>query len=147
MPPVVLTTLKFLFIALLYLFIARAVRVIYLDLVGQRARGNQQRPRSRPGRGTPKAVLVTEPDVPPRTVPLGEGITIGRADDCEVTLQDTYISTHHARLFQRDGQWFVEDLGSTNGTYLDRVKVTAPSPVAVGDEIKVGKTSIQVRRS
>lgn len=147
MPPVVLTTLKFLFIALLYLFIARGVRVIYLDLVGQRARSGQPRQRSRPGRGTPKVVLVTEANAAARTVPLGDGITIGRADDCAVKLEDTYISTHHARLFTKDGQWFVEDLGSTNGTYLDRVKVTAPAPVAVGDVVKVGKTSIEVRRS
>lgn len=147
MPPVVLTTLKFLFIALLYLFIARGVRVIYLDLVGQRSRSSQPRQRTRPGRGTPRAVLVTESNAPPRTVPLNEGITIGRGDDCEVKLEDTYISTHHARLFSKDGQWFVEDLGSTNGTYLNRVKVTAPMPVAVGDDVRVGKTSIEVRRS
>ena len=149
MPPVVLTTLKFLFIALLYLFIARGIRVIYLDLVGQRARQgtSTSRPRTRPGRGTPKSVLVTESNKEPRTVPLTGEVGIGRADDCAVQLDDTYISTNHARLFSKEGQWFVEDLGSTNGTYLNRVKVTAPSPIAVGDEVRVGKTTIEVRRS
>jgi pSer/pThr/pTyr-binding forkhead associated (FHA) protein len=52
----------------------------------------------------------------------------------------------HARLYAKDGAWFVEDLGSTNGTYLNRMKVTAPSPIAPGDQVRVGKTVLEVRR-
>jgi hypothetical protein len=149
-PPIVLTTLKYLFLALLYLFIARAVRVVYLDLVGQRVpkpRGARKRQAAPRRRGTPKAVVVTESDKPVRTFPLDTELTFGRADSCGVQLDDTYVSTLHARMFSKDGTWFVEDLGSTNGTYLNRMKVTSPSPIAVGDEIRVGKTIAEVRRS
>lgn len=150
MPPIVITTLKFLFIALLYLFIARAVRVIYLDLVGPRVARTKQQRRTQPQgrrRGTPRSIAVHEPEKPTRTFTLTDEITFGRGDGCDVSLDDTYCSTRHARLFQRDGSWFVEDLGSTNGTYLNRVKVTAPSPIAVGDEVRVGKTIVEIRKT
>ena len=150
MPPIVLTTLKYLFLALLYLFIARAVRVVYLDLVGQRVpkpRGTRKRQAPARRRGVPRSVVVTETDKPVRTFPLDNELTFGRADNCGVQLDDTYVSTLHARLFSKDGTWFVEDLGSTNGTYLNRVKVTSPSPITVGDEVRVGKTIVEVRRS
>lgn len=148
MPPVVLTTLKWLFLALLYLFIARAVRVIYLDLVGPKV-PRQRTPGSKPRRrGTPRSVAVAEPEQPLKTFPLSEELVIGREEgQCGVVLKkDTYVSQVHARLYAKDGTWFVEDLGSTNGTYLNRVKVTAPSPITVGDEVRVGKTRIEVRR-
>jgi pSer/pThr/pTyr-binding forkhead associated (FHA) protein len=147
MPPVVLTTLKFLFLALLYLFIARAIRIIHLDLVGQRVpRAKGQRKRA-PRRGHPKSITVAEPDKPVKVVQLDDEVTFGRGEACRVPLDDTYVSTMHARLFSKDGTWFVEDLGSTNGTYLNRVKVTAPAPIGVGDEVRVGKTIVEVKRS
>lgn len=146
MPPVVLTTLKFLFIALLYLFVARTVRIIYLDLVGPRVPRTKAQRKRTPRRGTPKSVEVAEPDKPVRTFALDEELTFGRGENCHVRLDDTYVSTLHARLFAKDGLWFVEDMGSTNGAYLNRVKVTAPTPVAVGDEVRVGKTMISVKR-
>ncbi|MDQ1727037.1 MAG: hypothetical protein QOK14_1082, partial [Frankiaceae bacterium] len=75
-----------------------------------------------------------------------DAVTIGRADDSTLVLDDTYASTRHARLVQRDGQWYVEDLGSTNGTYLDRTRVTGPMPVPVGVPIRIGKTALELRR-
>jgi len=149
-PTIVLTTLKYLFLALLYLFIARAVRVVYLDLVGPRVpKPRDGRARQAPARrrGSPRSIVVTEQDKPVRTFPLDDEITFGRSESCRVQLDDTYVSTLHARMFSKDGTWFVEDLGSTNGTYLNRVKVTSPSPIAVGDEIRVGKTIAEIRRS
>lgn len=146
MPPIVLTTLKFFFIALLYLFIARAVRVIHLDLVGARV-PKPKAPRRGARRGTPRTIEVAEPDKPARTLALKDDeVTFGRATTCTVPLDDTYVSALHARLFSKDGQWFVEDMGSTNGTYLNRVKVTNPSPLSVGDQVRVGKTMVDVRR-
>jgi pSer/pThr/pTyr-binding forkhead associated (FHA) protein len=151
-PPLVLTILKFLFLALLYLFIARAVRVIYLDIAGTRVpraqapAASQPAPRRKP-RARPRSLVVTEGDEPARTYPMEEEpISIGRADACKVILGDTYVSQVHARVFPKDGEWFVEDLGSTNGTYLNRVKVSAPSQVGVGDEIRIGKTTLEVQR-
>jgi pSer/pThr/pTyr-binding forkhead associated (FHA) protein len=150
-PPLVLTILKVVFLALLYLFIARAVRVIYLDLVGPRVpRASAQQsvpatPRKR--RGQPKTLVVTDAEGTSRTYPLAqEPLAIGRADGCQVVLGDTYASQMHARVFPKDGNWFVEDLGSTNGTYLNRAKVTAPAEVGAGDEIRIGKTTLELRR-
>jgi len=149
LPPIVLTILKFLFLALLYLFIARAVRIVYLDLVGSRApkAGGTQAKSSGKRRGHPRQIAVNEPEKPERQLPLDDAdVTFGRTEACTVPLDDTYVSTLHARLFSKDGTWFVEDLGSTNGTYLNRIKVTSPSPLAVGDEVRVGKTVVEIRR-
>ena len=148
-PPLIVTTLKYLFIALLYLFIARAIRVIYLDLVGPRVSRSSQAQRRQPTRrrGTPKLISVTEPDAPMRTYQLEGELVFGRTEDCDIALADTYVSTKHARIFDKEGTWFVEDIGSTNGTYLNRVKVSAPAPLAVGDEIRVGKTIVEVRKT
>ena len=73
-------------------------------------------------------------------------ITLGRANDATLVLNDDYASSRHARIFPQDGQWIVEDLGSTNGTYLDRQKVTRPMPVPVGVPIRIGKTVLELRR-
>ena len=73
-------------------------------------------------------------------------ITIGRANDTTLVLSDDYASSRHARLFPQDGQWLVEDLGSTNGTYLDRSKVTRPTPVPSGVPIRIGKTVLELRK-
>ena len=77
---------------------------------------------------------------------VDQQITMGRANDATLVLNDDYASTHHARIFPQDGQWIVEDLGSTNGTYLDRQKVTRPTPVPVGVPIRIGKTVLELRR-
>jgi pSer/pThr/pTyr-binding forkhead associated (FHA) protein len=75
-----------------------------------------------------------------------EPITIGRADDSTITLIDDYVSTRHARLVLQDGTWLIEDLGSTNGTYLDRQRVTALTPVTAGVPIRIGKTVLELRK-
>ena len=79
-----------------------------------------------------------------RPFPLGEEITLGRAAGCQVTIDDTYASQLHARVFQREGQVFVEDLGSTNGTYLNRRKVTGPMVVSRGDRLQIGNTVLEL---
>ena len=72
-------------------------------------------------------------------------ILIGGADDSTLVLDDDFASTRHARLSMRGTDWYVEDLGSTNGTYLDRAKVTAPLRVPLGTPIRIGKTVIELR--
>jgi pSer/pThr/pTyr-binding forkhead associated (FHA) protein len=74
-------------------------------------------------------------------------VTIGRANDSTLVLADDFASAHHARLFPRsDGQWLLEDMGSTNGTYLDRTRVTRPTPVPPGAPVRIGKTVLELRR-
>lgn len=91
-------------------------------------------------------LVVTAGQLAGTRITLGEAqITIGRAEDSTLVITDDYASARHARLVPRDGQWYVEDLGSTNGTYLDRAKVTGPTPVPLGVPIRIGRTSLELR--
>lgn len=91
-------------------------------------------------------LLVTEGGLAGTRITLAEQpIMIGRANDSTLVLTDDYASTRHARLVSRDGDWYVEDLGSTNGTYLDRTKVTAPTLIPPGVPIRIGKTVLELR--
>ena len=147
MPVFVLNLLKFLFLALLYLFIARSIRVIYLDLVGPRvprASTQASTPAPRRKRAQPKELVVTEADGAARTYPMsGEQLQIGRSESCEVILQDTYTSQMHARVFAKDGEWFVEDLGSTNGTFLNGTRLDRPRRLSRGDIVRIGETDLR----
>jgi hypothetical protein len=156
-----LTLIRIGFLAVLWLFVIAAVGVVRTDLFGparQRRRsaarqraGLPAQPKPRPARtnhrAAPQHLLVTSGSLAGTSLGLtDEQITIGRADDATLVLSDDYASTRHARLFPQNGQWLVEDLGSTNGTYLDRQKVTAPTPVPIGVPIRIGKTVLELRR-
>ncbi|GAU66695.1 FHA domain-containing protein [Streptomyces sp. NPDC001339] len=105
-------------------------------------RGGRQR------RGAPTKLVVTEGSLTGTTVALqGQTISLGRAHDSTIVLDDDYASSRHARIYpDRDGQWIVEDLGSTNGTYLDRTRLTTPTPIPLGAPIRIGKTVIELRK-
>ena len=153
-----LTLIRLAFLAVLWLFVIAAVGVVRTDMFGQALSGRQQRrqqkaQRARPqrppraGRGAPQRLLVTGGSLTGTSIGLADQqITIGRANDATLVLSDDYASSRHARLFPQDGQWIVEDLGSTNGTYLDRQKVTQPTPVPTGVPIRIGKTVLELRR-
>jgi pSer/pThr/pTyr-binding forkhead associated (FHA) protein len=147
----VLTILKFALLALLYFFVWRAVRAVVIDLYGPREqRRGRSHDRSKParrGRGTPtKLVVLDENGSRVSTHRLSGSLEIGRDADCAIRPDDTYLSQQHARVFERNGSWVVEDLGSTNGTYLNQQKVTVPSQISPGDRIRVGKTVLEVRK-
>jgi pSer/pThr/pTyr-binding forkhead associated (FHA) protein len=98
-------------------------------------------------RSAPRTLHVTSGALSGLTIPLGDQpITLGRASDNTVVLDDDYASNYHARLRPYEGRWLVEDLGSTNGTYLDKQKVTSPSVVPIGVPVKVGKTLLELRK-
>ena len=154
-----LTLIRVAFLAVLWLFVIAAIGVVRTDLFGTTAAKirrprNQATPRpaapprpQKPGRGTPRFLVVTEGALTGVSIDLtDQQITLGRANDATLVLNDDYASTHHARIFPQDGQWIVEDLGSTNGTYLDRQKVIRPTPVPVGVPIRIGKTALELRR-
>jgi pSer/pThr/pTyr-binding forkhead associated (FHA) protein len=168
MNPLELVLIRIGFLAVLWLFVIAAVGVIRTDLFGQAGRGGRRRtrapqltdsmaappppPKARPkpqraSRQSPQRLMVTVGSLAGTSMDLSDQqITIGRASDATLVLSDDYASTRHARLFPQDGQWLVEDLGSTNGTYLDRQKVTAPTPVPLGVPIRIGKTVLELRR-
>ncbi len=156
MPEVVLTAARLGFLVLLWIFVFIALGVIRSDLFGTRksrpipppprvAAPPQKPAKGRRGR-SPKMLVVTEGSLAGTKLGLGDyPITIGRANDSTLVITDDYASSKHARLIPRDGQWLVEDLGSTNGTYLDRAKVAGPTPVPVGAPIRIGKTVLELR--
>ena len=151
-----LTLIRVAFLAVLWLFVIAAIGVVRTDLLGGPAtapRRARQAPAPRPakpprgGRGMPRMLVVTAGTLKGTTVDLAQQqITLGRANDATLVLNDDYASSRHARIFPQDGQWIVEDLGSTNGTYLDRQKVTRPTPVPLGVPIRIGKTVLELRR-
>lgn len=157
MSPFVLSVLKYSLLVLLYFFVFRAVRSVAIDVAGRRRerRPSEMRtpaaaPPARASKGgkRPSQVVVHEADGgKPTTVRLSGSAQIGRGDSCAIRLSDTYVSQMHARLYaQEDGTWYVEDLGSTNGTLLNDHKVVQPVPVHAGDVVKVGKTVLELRR-
>jgi Inner membrane component of T3SS, cytoplasmic domain len=156
-----LTIIRVAFLAVLWLFVIAAIGVVRTDLLGGPSattrRGKARQPQAprpgrpsrapRPGRGSPRILVVTAGALKGTTIDLAQQqITLGRANDATLVLNDDYASSRHARIFPQDGQWIVEDLGSTNGTYLDRQKVTRPMPVPLGVPIRIGKTVLELRR-
>lgn len=150
MPELVLQLTRAGFLALLWLFVLVALRVVRSDLYaasGLRALASGRRSGSRASRRrTARQLLVTQGALAGTRVSLdSRPILIGRADDSTLVLDDDYASTRHARIALQGEEWYVEDLGSTNGTYLDRAKVTGPTRVPMGVPVRIGKTVIELR--
>lgn len=159
-----LTLIKLAFLAVLWLFVIAAVGVIRADLFGSKAAtkaatraaapprpakaAKQPKPPRAPARGgAPTKLVVVQGERAGTVIDLtGVPITIGRANDATLVVTDDYASSRHARLYAQDGQWIVEDLGSTNGTYLGRTKVSRPMPVPPGVPVRIGKTVIELRK-
>jgi len=148
-------------LVLLWLFVIAAYRTVRSDLSGAKvvrtaspvaaatapaaARGRAAGAGG--GRSAARKLVVTEGALAGTTVKLGDvPVTLGRADDSTLVLTDDYASSRHARLVPGDGAWTVEDLGSTNGTYLGGAKVTRAMPVPLGQPIRIGKTVLELRR-
>lgn len=159
MSELTITVIRLGFLAVLWLFVLTTVSVMRSDLFGTRppaarpvpvpaARPPKPVKQPRTKRGTPSRLVVTAGALSGTAVSLTSGVpvTLGRATDSTLVLDDDYASNKHARLYLSDGQWLVEDLGSTNGTYLDRDKVTGPTPVPLGVPIRIGKTAFELRK-
>jgi pSer/pThr/pTyr-binding forkhead associated (FHA) protein len=150
---IVLQVFRFGFLLLLWLFIFAAFRVVRADLFGGRTgrvtsvppRAAAAGGRKRGQKGT-KTLVVTAGPLTGTKITLGDQpILIGRADDSTLVLTDDFASSRHARLTNRGGQWYVEDLGSTNGTYLDQQRVQGPLLVGPGQPIRIGQTALELR--
>jgi pSer/pThr/pTyr-binding forkhead associated (FHA) protein len=153
-PESLLTILKFCFLALLYLFFVRVVRAVWTEVTAPPpvpaapAPTPQKTKRDRgPAKRTVAHLRVVEPAAQRgRTYDVADELTIGRAAGCQVPLDDSYASQLHARLFRRNGELLVEDLGSTNGTFLNRKKVDSAVPIRKGDRLQVGKTVLELTK-
>ena len=149
MPEIVLDLLKFLFLGILYIFIARAVRVINQELKGVDAAPVGRAappPTNKRGKKAPSKAAVVQGEKKGSTLNLGDELIIGRGEKCRLVLDDTYVSTVHARIFANGERYMLEDLGSTNGTYLNRKRVTSPVELHRGDQVKIGKTVLEMRK-
>jgi pSer/pThr/pTyr-binding forkhead associated (FHA) protein len=141
------------FLLLLWVFIWSVLRILRTDIYAPTGavmvrRGLPSRRALLPSRQNRSAryLVVTEGSLAGARISLsGQPVLIGRADDSTLVLTDDYASTRHARLSQRGSEWYVEDLGSTNGTYLDRAKVTTAVRVPIGTPVRIGKTVIELR--
>ena len=157
MPELVEHLVRLGLLVLLWLFVWAAVRTIRTDIFGPRVpRGArpQPRPAAKPApkakpvkHKLPRQLVVTQGTLTGTSMQLAEApITIGRAPESTLVLTDDYASNQHARLVPRNGQWILEDLGSTNGTFLDKAKVSGPTIVGVGAKVRIGKTVLELRR-
>ncbi|MCI3948139.1 MAG: hypothetical protein K0R11_73 [Acidimicrobiales bacterium] len=156
MPEPLLAVLKLLCLALLYLFFLRVLRAVWAELrppppappaaPPTPARRRDPAPQGRRRTGAGHLVIVAPADQKGRSFDLNGELTVGRAAGCQVALEDNYVSQLHARVFTRDGGVWVEDLGSTNGTYLNDQRVSAPLALRRGDQLKVGSTVMELKR-
>jgi len=158
-----LTLIRLGFLALLWLAVLITVGVLRRDLRAPRearpaVAGRAPAPPKPPTegkpakvpkakRGAPTTLVITDGDLVGTTLALGSTpITIGRDPASTVVLTDDYASHHHARLYPHDGRWVVEDLGSTNGTWIDKARITAPTVVPAGVSVRVGRTALELRK-
>ncbi len=153
MSELVLLGLKFAFLALLWLFILFAGHVIRTDLFGRRVPAGAPaaavaapKPprRQRRAKGMPTTLRITQGKQAGLTMALGESLLIGRSADCQLILDDDYTSTRHARIYATPRGPMVEDLGSTNGTYLNNERIAAPIPFTTNDTLRIGRTLLVV---
>ena len=156
MPESVLTILKFCFLALLYLFLFRVVRVVVLemrapapaplDAVPVPAPAAAKAPSTR-GRGPTRLRIVDPPARRGETFALGGELTVGRGGGCGIVLgDDTFVSQVHARLYRRDGDVYVEDLGSRNGTFVNGEAIGGATRLRRGDQVQFGSTVAEAVR-
>jgi pSer/pThr/pTyr-binding forkhead associated (FHA) protein len=159
-----LMLIRFGYLAILWIFVLSAISVIRSDMFGARVDSvpradrraerradkqtgrNRARPPRRP-RGAPTHVLITEGANEGETFALDDApLLIGRGSDAAIRLDDDYVSTRHARIAVSGDQWFVEDLGSTNGTYVGSSRLTQPTTITRGTQIRIGKTTLELRK-
>lgn len=153
--PATLTLLKVAFLAALYLFLFRAVRAVYLEMSPRRLAASAtpapaappKRETTAPARrGTPTELrVIAPPDQAGPAWALQGELVIGRGAGCSVQVDDGFVSQSHTRVFPRDGHWYAEDLGSTNGTFVNEKAIAGPTPVRKGDRIQVGETVLELR--
>jgi len=159
MSELTLTLIRLGFLAVLWLFVISAVSVMRSDMFGSRvdtsktgkaATTKPAKPAKQPRRSSrsiPTTLTVTDGPNAGQVVPLTTGpLLLGRGTDAALRLDDDYVSTRHARIATNGEQWFVEDLGSTNGTYLGSQRVTSPTPIAIGTPVRLGKTVVELRK-
>lgn len=156
MSELTLFLIRFAYLAILWIFVLSAISVIRTDMFGARLPAQPGRqggrapkqPKAPPRRrGSPTHVLVVEGSNSGERADLAQApVLIGRGTDAAIRLDDDYVSTRHARIAASGDQWFVEDLGSTNGTYVGSARITQPTTLTLGTQVRIGKTVLELRK-
>ena len=159
MSELTVTALRLGLLALLWAFVFSIVGVLRRDLQATRsgtgpepraAAAAVERPRRRQDRALrkgPSHLAVVDGPMRGITVPLnGSGVLIGRNPECSLVLSDDFASGRHARIYAEDGHWLVDDLGSTNGTFVGQQRIGRRVPVDEGAHIRIGTTVLEVRK-
>jgi pSer/pThr/pTyr-binding forkhead associated (FHA) protein len=153
MSELALTLLRFGFLLLLWFFVLMAVSVLRRDLsassntaISGTATKTMKKP-PRAARVRARNLVVTDGSLEGTVLPLGSApVTIGRAADNTLVVDDDYASSHHARIYQSEGRWIVEDTGSTNGTWIARTRITGATILEPGSPLRVGRTVFELRK-
>ncbi|MHB8895468.1 MAG: FHA domain-containing protein FhaB/FipA [Candidatus Geothermincolia bacterium] len=142
-PNIVFIALRYVFIGLLYIFLILVVRAIYKDI---RQPDGAPRPARRKKNEQPQLIVITADRNVGAKYMLTDDVRVGRAANSNILIDDTYASQQHARIYSNEESYYVEDLGSTNGTYVNGRKISYPLELRAGDRIKIGKTVFEFRR-
>jgi pSer/pThr/pTyr-binding forkhead associated (FHA) protein len=168
MSELTLTVVRLGLLAALWLFVLAVVAVIRTDIYGTQVRARTTRARTRSklepaaptganfpaepagpgfGRNAPRTLVVTEGSLAGTTINLSTApILVGRNPEATLVLDDDYASGRHARIYPDNNRWYVEDLGSTNGTFLGRERLSGPTALAAGSTLRIGQTVIELRK-
>jgi pSer/pThr/pTyr-binding forkhead associated (FHA) protein len=156
MSELTLFLIKISYLAILWIFVLSAISVVRSDMFGARmpatareaaAPKTRRQPKQKARKGSPTHVLVVDGANKGERADLAQApILIGRGADAAIRLDDDYVSTRHARIAASGDQWFVEDLGSTNGTYIGSARLTQPTTLTLGTQVRIGKTLLELRK-
>ena len=156
MSELTLFLIKISYLAILWIFVLSAISVVRSDMFGARmpatareaaAPKARRQPKQKARKGSPTHVLVVDGANKGERADLSQApILIGRGGDAAIRLDDDYVSTRHARIAASGDQWFVEDLGSTNGTYIGSARITQPTTLTLGTQVRIGKTLLELRK-
>ena len=138
-PNIVFIALRYVFLLLLYVFIILLIRAVYRDMKAPAPEPAAKPSRRKKKQVKPQLVVVAADRNIGARYNITDHVTIGRAPGSNVVIDDTYASQLHARVFQSEGSFYIEDLGSTNGTYVNGRKISYPIELRQGDRIKIGK--------
>lgn len=152
--------IRIVLLALLWAFVFSVVGALRGDLYGTRvvtrsAGGPSSAPRrdrgarpARPARGGPTQLVVTAGSLRGTSVPLTpSGLLVGRNPECSLVLDDDFASGRHLRVYPgQDGHWYADDLGSTNGTFLNGERIGEGAPLQPGAQLRIGQTVLELKR-